>query len=67
MAERQLSAVLRHIRRLAFVPVAPDTTDSQLLERFILNQEQEAFAALVRRHEALVWGVCRRVLRNRGI
>jgi RNA polymerase sigma factor (sigma-70 family) len=64
MPEKQPSAVLRHIRRLVLMPAAPDTTDSQLLERFVLRREQEAFAELVRRHEAMVWGVCRRVLRN---
>jgi DNA-directed RNA polymerase specialized sigma24 family protein len=66
MAKKQPSAVLRHIRRLALMPATPDTTDSQLLEGFVLRREQEAFAALVRRHEALVWGVCSRVLRNRA-
>src|SRR5207302_929349 len=66
MAARQLGAVLRHIRRLAVMPATPNTTDSQLLERFVLRKEEEAFAALLRRHERLVWGVCRRVLRNRA-
>jgi RNA polymerase sigma factor (sigma-70 family) len=66
MAERQLRSVLRQIRRLVTLPATPDTTDSQLLARFVLEREQEAFTALVRRHEALVWGVCHRMLRNRA-
>jgi RNA polymerase sigma factor (sigma-70 family) len=37
-------------------------SDTQLVERYCANQEEEAFAALVRRHGGLVLGVCRRVL-----
>ena len=39
-------------------------TDGELLMRFIRHQEEGAFESLVRRHERLVLGVCKAVLRD---
>src|SRR5690242_9103589 len=64
MAGGQLRAVLRHIRKLAGAPVSSDVTDGQLLERFVTERDEAAFELLVRRHERMVWGVCRRLLAN---
>ncbi|HKB04338.1 MAG TPA: sigma-70 family RNA polymerase sigma factor [Gemmataceae bacterium] len=46
-------------------PVAPELADADLLDLFISRRDPEAFAALVRRHGPMVFGVCRRVLRDR--
>ena len=39
-------------------------SDGQLLDRFIDRREEAVFEAIVRRHGPMVWGVCRRVLRD---
>ncbi|HVK12658.1 MAG TPA: sigma-70 family RNA polymerase sigma factor [Gemmataceae bacterium] len=44
------------------VPAAECLSDGELLQQFTTHNDHEAFAALVRRHGPMVFGVCRRVL-----
>jgi RNA polymerase sigma factor (sigma-70 family) len=62
MASTTLSPVLRHIQRLIDRPGADGLTDRQLLQQFAAHHDEAAFAALVRRHGPLVFGVARRLL-----
>ncbi len=62
MSTRDLSLILRHVRRAAGASNRADATDADLLERFARHREEAAFAAVLARHGPLVMGVCRRVL-----
>src|SRR3989440_8809213 len=64
MATSQVSAIIHHLRRTVLPRGGADLTDRQLLEDYINRRDETALATLVRRHAAMVWGVCRRVLRN---
>jgi len=64
MAIGQMSEVIQHLRRAVLLRDGAGLTDGQLLEDYISRREEAALAALVCRHGPMVWGVCRRVLRN---
>jgi RNA polymerase sigma factor (sigma-70 family) len=54
------AGLLQSIRALG----GADLSDGLLLRRFLVQRDEDAFAALVRRHGAMVLGVCRRLLGN---
>jgi RND family efflux transporter MFP subunit len=63
MTDRELATALQQIRKAAG-RAEGGVSDAHLLERFVANGDEAAFELLVRRHQALVFGVCRRVLQH---
>src|SRR5262245_19415340 len=64
MATDRASEVIRHLRRMVLLRDGEGLTDGQLLEGYLSRRDEAALAALVRRHGPMVWGVCRRALRD---
>jgi RNA polymerase sigma factor (sigma-70 family) len=65
--KRRDGAILRRLQTLYNIGTIGDLTDGQLLERFAIDADELAelaFAALVERHQAMVWRVCLAILRN---
>ena len=64
MATTALGTVLHNLRRSLLGHDEAGLTDGELLECFVTRRDEDAFAALMRRHGPMVLGVCRRVLQN---
>jgi RNA polymerase sigma factor (sigma-70 family) len=64
VASNPLRLVLQDLRRATRLHEGAEQTDSQLLEAFRRSRDPLALEVLVRRHAAMVWGVCRRTLAN---
>jgi RNA polymerase sigma factor (sigma-70 family) len=63
MATGRIRGVVRRLRQTALLD-NPAHSDSELLQRYVTQRDQAAFAVLLRRHGPMVLGVCRRVLRD---
>ena len=64
MTHPPLATVLQHLRGLAGTAAAAEGSDGALLRHFAEHRDEAAFNALVERHAALVWDVCRHVLHD---
>jgi RNA polymerase sigma factor (sigma-70 family) len=59
-----ISLILRQLRTLMATQRADGQTDGHLLEQFVSQRDEVAFAALLERHGPMVLGVCRRILHD---
>jgi len=59
--------VAQHVQDLLTVHHLAAGPDDELLRRYLADRDEAAFAALVHRHGALVFGICRRVLSDRHL
>ncbi len=66
MAINSISEFLQNLRRTSLRRDEAKWTDGQLLDAYVRSREEAAFAALLRRHGPMVWGVCCRTLGNTG-
>jgi RNA polymerase sigma factor (sigma-70 family) len=64
MAKPGIRLVLQHLCQVAARQATEGVPDQQLLERFVVGRDEDAFTALVHRHGPMVTGVCRRLLRE---
>jgi RNA polymerase sigma factor (sigma-70 family) len=64
MGKSQVGEAARHLRGAVLLRDGAGLTDGQLLEQYTRCGDEAAFAALVQRNRAVVWGVCRRILGN---
>ena len=63
MGDSRAGQVLGHLHHWLGSAATP-LDDGRLLERFVHQRDEDAFAGLVSRHGPLVFGLCRRLLGN---
>ncbi|MFO0966703.1 MAG: sigma-70 family RNA polymerase sigma factor [Gemmataceae bacterium] len=64
MPTGQMSDFLQRLRSTVLLRYGAGRSDGQLLDDYVNRRDEAALADLVRRHGPMVWGVCRRILRN---
>src|SRR5690349_7575725 len=64
MPTSQMSKVVDQLRKAVLLHDGAGLSDGQLLGYFLEHRDEASFAALVKRHGPLVWGVCRRFLHH---
>ncbi len=64
MTREPASGLLPYVQQMLERQTQQGESDGHLLQRFVTCRDERAFAALLRRHGRLVWGVCRHVLRH---
>src|SRR5688500_7886976 len=62
MTHGQLGRAIHDLLRAIAPPGAGESSDAELLERFVRRRDEPAFEALLWRHGPMVFGVCRRLL-----
>jgi RNA polymerase sigma factor (sigma-70 family) len=60
----RLEQILQKIRGTWITQAVSDVSDADLLRRFVQQRDAAAFELLVRRHERMVFAVCRQVMRD---
>jgi RNA polymerase sigma factor (sigma-70 family) len=64
MATANVSAFLRRLTRPMVAETLADQSDRQLVEQFLAGRGEAVFEAILRRHGAMVYRVCWRVLQH---
>lgn len=64
MPTHPMNWIIQHVRRAVLLRDGGGLGDGELLGSFIERRDEAAFAALVKRHGPMVWGVCRRLLNH---
>jgi len=62
MSRSDLNPVLQLIRRVLDDPRVRDSSDQELLCKFVADRDERAFEAILRRHGPMVFDVCRGML-----